>query len=77
MQDAHKSRPADIQHCIEETSAVVKELREKRESDPDDRDVLKKLRKTQNKLRLMQSELIVEEAVRDRSLKVSSGLGQL
>lgn len=33
---------------------------------------MKKLRKTQNKLRLMQSELIVEEAVRDRSLKVSS-----
>ena len=48
--------------------SVVKELREKGSSE--DRDTVKKLRKTQTNLRLMQSELVVEEAVRDRSMKV-------
>ena len=47
---------------------MVRDLRAK---GPEDRDVVKQLRKTQTNLRLMQSELVVEEAVRDRSLKVS------
>ena len=71
LQALHKTRVSAIQRCVEESSEAVKELRKEREGSPDNREVVKQLRKDQVKLRLMQSELTVEEAIRDRSLKVS------
>lgn len=64
-------RASAISSCVEENSATVKGLREQRDRAPDDRDAVKQLRKKQTLLRLMQSELTVEEAIRERTMKVS------
>uniref|UniRef100_A0A8C3JJJ7 Protein MIX23 n=3 Tax=Charadriiformes TaxID=8906 RepID=A0A8C3JJJ7_9CHAR len=70
LMDAHTSRERIIKNCIAQTSSVVKTLREEREKAQDDLALLKQLRKEQTKLKLMQSELNVEEVVNDRSWKV-------
>ncbi|XP_032908282.1 protein MIX23 isoform X3 [Catharus ustulatus] len=70
LMDAHTKRERIIKNCISQTSAVVKTLKEKREKAPEDAALLKQLRKEQTKLKLMQSELNVEEVVNDRSWKV-------
>ncbi|KFP59318.1 Coiled-coil domain-containing protein 58, partial [Cariama cristata] len=70
LMDAHTSRERIIKNCIAQTSSVVKTLREEREKAQDDVALLKQLRKEQTKLKLMQSELNVEEVVNDRSWKV-------
>uniref|UniRef100_A0A8B9GGP8 Protein MIX23 n=1 Tax=Amazona collaria TaxID=241587 RepID=A0A8B9GGP8_9PSIT len=70
LMDAHTSRERIIKNCIAQTSSVVKTLREEREKAQDDAALLKQLRKEQTKLKLMQSELNVEEVVNDRSWKV-------
>uniref|UniRef100_A0A8C9S5E1 Protein MIX23 n=1 Tax=Scleropages formosus TaxID=113540 RepID=A0A8C9S5E1_SCLFO len=67
---AHMSRDKAIKTCIAQTSAVVSQLREERAKDSDNLTLIKQLRKEQTKLKLMQSELNVEEVVNDRSLKV-------
>ncbi|XP_065532388.1 protein MIX23 isoform X1 [Lathamus discolor] len=69
LMDAHTSRERIIKNCIAQTSSVVKTLREEREKAQDDAALLKQLRKEQTKLKLMQSELNVEEVVNDRSWK--------
>ncbi|NXO24723.1 CCD58 protein, partial [Cisticola juncidis] len=69
---AHTAREKIIKNCISQTSAVVKTLKEEREKVPEDAALLKQLRKEQTKLKLMQSELNVEEVVNDRSWKVLS-----
>uniref|UniRef100_A0A663LTV0 Protein MIX23 n=1 Tax=Athene cunicularia TaxID=194338 RepID=A0A663LTV0_ATHCN len=74
LMDAHTSRERIIKNCIAQTSSVVKTLREEREKAQDDVALLKQLRKEQTKLKLMQSELNVEEVVNDRSWKVLSHL---
>ncbi|GAB1607440.1 coiled-coil domain-containing protein 58-like [Argonauta hians] len=66
----HDDRKSSITNCIKVTSDNVNALKEQRLSSPDDVSVLKELRRVQTNLRLMQSELTVEEVVRDRSLKV-------
>ncbi|CAM4431771.1 protein MIX23 isoform X6 [Lepidochelys kempii] len=70
LMEAHASREKIIKSCIAQTSNVVKTLREKREKAQDDIALLKQLRQEQTKLKLMQSELNVEEVVNDRSWKV-------
>ncbi|KAJ7404538.1 coiled-coil domain containing 58 [Willisornis vidua] len=70
LMDAHTNRERIIKNCIAQTSSVVKSLREEREKAQDDVALLKQLRKEQTKLKLMQSELNVEEVVNDRSWKV-------
>uniref|UniRef100_A0A8D0GKS9 Protein MIX23 n=1 Tax=Sphenodon punctatus TaxID=8508 RepID=A0A8D0GKS9_SPHPU len=68
--EAHASRERIIKGCIAQTSSVVKTLQEERAKSLEDLALLKKLRKEQTKLKLMQSELNVEEVVNDRSWKV-------
>ncbi|XP_008630024.1 PREDICTED: coiled-coil domain-containing protein 58 [Corvus brachyrhynchos] len=70
LMDAHTSRERIIKNCISQTSTVVKTLKEEREKAHEDAALLKQLRKEQTKLKLMQSELNVEEVVNDRSWKV-------
>ncbi|CAG5895980.1 protein MIX23 isoform 1-T1 [Menidia menidia] len=72
MMEAHLSRDKSIKACIAQTSEVVGQLREERAKDDENLTLLKQLRKEQTKLKLMQSELNVEEVVNDRSLKVFS-----
>jgi len=68
--NAHKNREASIKKCIVKVSDSVHGLHQKRDQDQDNVQVIKDLRKEQNKLRMMQNELYVEEVVRDRSLKI-------
>ena len=68
--DAHQSREQAIKRCIVKVSEAVHTLRTKRDQDEDNPRLIKELRKEQNKLRMMQNELNVEEVVRDRSIKV-------
>ncbi|XP_034025359.1 coiled-coil domain-containing protein 58 [Thalassophryne amazonica] len=70
MMEAHQRRDKAIKSCIAQTSEVVGQLREERAKDNDNLELIKQLRKEQTKLKLMQSELNVEEVVNDRSLKV-------
>ncbi|XP_028825742.1 protein MIX23 isoform X2 [Denticeps clupeoides] len=70
LAEAHVSRDKAIKTCIAETSAVVGRLREERDKDSDNLLLIKQLRNEQTKLKLMQSELNVEEVVNDRSVKV-------
>ncbi|XP_019371626.1 PREDICTED: coiled-coil domain-containing protein 58 [Gavialis gangeticus] len=70
LMEAHTSRERMIKTCIAQTSNVVKALQEEREKAENDIALLKQLRKEQTKLKLMQSELNVEEVVNDRSWKV-------
>ncbi|CDQ85440.1 unnamed protein product [Oncorhynchus mykiss] len=71
LMEAHLSRDRAIKTCIAQTSEVVGQLREQRAKDGD-MTTVKLLRKEQTKLKLMRSELNVEEVVNDRSLKVFS-----
>eukprot|EP00794_Sanderia_malayensis_P000443 gene443-1084_t len=70
LNDVYKIRDAAIRNCIETVSSKVKQLREQRDKDPDNFEIMKQLRKEQTSLRLMQSEIGVEEVVKQRSLKV-------
>ncbi|XP_049421876.1 protein MIX23 isoform X2 [Epinephelus fuscoguttatus] len=70
MMEAHLTRDKAIKSCIAQTSEVVGQLREERAKDSENLELIKQLRKEQTKLKLMQSELNVEEVVNDRSLKV-------
>ncbi|XP_063768737.1 protein MIX23 isoform X2 [Eleginops maclovinus] len=70
MMEAHLTRDTAIKSCIAQTSEVVGQLREDRAKDSDNLALLRQLRKEQTKLKLMQSELNVEEVVNDRSLKI-------
>ncbi|XP_042366670.1 protein MIX23 isoform X1 [Plectropomus leopardus] len=72
MMEAHLTRDKAIKSCIAQTSEVVGQLRQERAKDSENLALIKQLRKEQTKLKLMQSELNVEEVVNDRSLKVFS-----
>ncbi|XP_013116181.1 protein MIX23 [Stomoxys calcitrans] len=65
----HKQREEAIRNCIMVSAESLKELREKREAQPDDMDLNKKFKSEQRKLRVLQSELNVEDIVKDRSYK--------
>ncbi|KAM4796763.1 protein MIX23 [Rhinophrynus dorsalis] len=69
---AHASRDKAIKGCIAQTSVTVNKLQGERLKDSDNLTILKQLRKEQTKLKLLQSELNVEEVVNDRSWKVFS-----
>ncbi|CAG04239.1 unnamed protein product, partial [Tetraodon nigroviridis] len=68
--EAHQSRDKAIKSCIAQTSEAVGLLRAERAKDSENLALIKQLRKEQTKLKLMQSELNVEEVVNDRSLKL-------
>ncbi|CAI9718468.1 Hypothetical predicted protein [Octopus vulgaris] len=67
---AHDDRKSSIHNCIKVISDNVNTLKDQRSNNPDNLNILKELRRVQTNLRLLQSELTVEEVVRDRSLKV-------
>ncbi|XP_073433117.1 protein MIX23 isoform X2 [Dendrobates tinctorius] len=69
---AHRSRERTIKSCISQTSITVNSFQEERKRNPDNLAVMRQLRKEQTKLKLLQSELNVEEVVNDRSWKVFS-----
>ena len=63
-------REESIKGCISSRSATIEDIRSKLSTDADNQELQKMLRSEQNLLKTMQSELITEEIVRKRSLKV-------
>lgn len=74
LTESHSNREKTIKNCIITMSETVHSLRKRREENEEDFEVYKELRNKQNKLRLLQNELNVEEVIRDRSLKVCLSL---
>ncbi|XP_063360307.1 protein MIX23 [Cydia amplana] len=70
IQKGHTDREAVIKNCIVSTADTVKKLRAAKEERPDDYDVLKTLKAEQRKLRLLQTELSVEEVIREKTTKL-------
>lgn len=64
------NRENTIKKCIVNISESVHSLRKRRDEDEENFQIQRELRNKQNRLRLMQNELNVEEVIRDRSLKV-------
>lgn len=71
IQSGHVQREIAIKKCINTVRDKVKEMKEKRDQNSnDDVNFVKNLRKEQNKLRLLESELNVEEVIKKRTTKV-------
>ncbi|XP_063238001.1 protein MIX23 [Bacillus rossius redtenbacheri] len=66
----YDAREAAIKNCILLSTEQLKELKALKEQATDNPSVIKAFKKEQTKLRLLRSELGVEEVVRERSLKV-------
>jgi len=66
----YQTREQAIKRCINAVNENTQRLRERRDKNPDDYYAMRDLRKEQTKLRLMQSELSVEEVLQQRTLKV-------
>ncbi|XP_075971728.1 coiled-coil domain-containing 58 [Anticarsia gemmatalis] len=70
IQKGHSERENVIKNCIVSTAEVVKKLKAAKEEKPDDFDVLKNLKAEQKKLRLLQTELSVEEVIKEKTTKL-------
>ncbi|XP_059046007.1 protein MIX23 [Achroia grisella] len=66
----HTEREKIIKNCILVTAESVKKLKSVREERPDDYEVIKNLKTEQRKLRLLQTELSVEEVIKEKTNKV-------
>ncbi|KAK6171242.1 hypothetical protein SNE40_019472 [Patella caerulea] len=69
MNGAYQQRERIIKKCITEVSNNVNTLRQAKAKNEDDLEIRKNLRKEQNKLRLMQTELNIEEVLKDKSFR--------
>ncbi|CAH2105790.1 unnamed protein product [Euphydryas editha] len=70
IQKGHSERENIIKNCIVSTAESVKKLKVAKESAPDDLDVIKNLKTEQRKLRLLQTELSVEEVIQEKTTKL-------
>ncbi|XP_076239856.1 coiled-coil domain-containing 58 isoform X2 [Calliopsis andreniformis] len=70
IQSGHKKREMAITRCLNASKDKLKQLKDQRDSGNDSPELLKTLRKEQSTLRLLQSELSVEEVVKKRTIQV-------
>ncbi|XP_034173940.2 coiled-coil domain-containing 58 isoform X1 [Osmia lignaria lignaria] len=70
IQSGHKQRELAITKCVNASKEKVKQLKAQKDSGNDNPQLLKSLRKEQSTLRLLQSELNVEEIVKKRTINV-------
>ncbi|XP_026322268.1 coiled-coil domain-containing protein 58 [Hyposmocoma kahamanoa] len=70
IQKGHADRENVIKHCITVTAEAVKNLKAAKAQNSDDFEVLKNLKSEQRKLRLLQTELSVEEVIREKTTKL-------
>ncbi|XP_076628828.1 coiled-coil domain-containing 58 isoform X1 [Colletes latitarsis] len=70
IQSGHRKRELAITRCLNGTKERVKQLRNQRDNGNESPQLLKTLRKEQSTLRLLQSELNVEEVVKKRTIQV-------
>ncbi|CAD7003357.1 unnamed protein product [Ceratitis capitata] len=74
LKEVHRKRENKINDCILISAESLKQLRELRDNSPDDVEIDKKFKSEQRKLRLLQSEVNVEDIVNERSLEPHDGL---
>ncbi|XP_055325365.1 protein MIX23 [Sitodiplosis mosellana] len=70
LNSTYDSRNKIIKNCIAVTANRVKELKTKKDSDADDITVYKDFKSEQRKLRVLQSELNVEDIIKERTMKI-------
>ncbi|XP_046818111.1 protein MIX23 isoform X2 [Vespa velutina] len=70
VQSSHIQRQSAINKCLNIAKERVKYLKNQKESQGNDPIFIKTLRKEQNNLRLLQSEVGVEEVLRNRTMQV-------
>ena len=70
IQKGHSDRESVIKNCILATAESVKHLKAAKDKKPDDYEVLKNLKAEQKKLRLLQTELSVEEVIKEKTTKL-------
>ncbi|XP_014367609.2 protein MIX23 [Papilio machaon] len=70
IQKGHEERESVIKKCIVTTADSVKKLLSAKETNPDDFETLKNLKAEQRKLRLLQTELSVEEVIKEKTSKL-------
>ncbi|XP_053978204.1 protein MIX23 isoform X2 [Hylaeus anthracinus] len=70
IQSGHRKRELAITKCLNATKEKVKQLRNQRDNGDESPELLKTLRKEQSTMRLLQSELNVEEVVKNRTFQV-------
>lgn len=70
IHSGHEKRELAITRCLNLSKEKLRELKAQRENGDESPQLLKALRKEQNTLRLLQSELNVEEVVRKRTVDV-------
>merc|ERR1711951_125084 len=68
--DIYKFREDSIKQCISKKTKIIEDLRSQLAKNENDFNIQKELRSQQNALRLIQSELMVEEVVKSRSVRV-------
>ncbi|XP_034935782.1 coiled-coil domain-containing protein 58 isoform X2 [Chelonus insularis] len=66
----HSQREIAIKNCLNATREKVKQLKIEKNNRPDDIKIFKDLSKEQTVLRLLESELGVEEVVKNRTNKI-------
>ncbi|XP_030028283.2 coiled-coil domain-containing protein 58 [Manduca sexta] len=70
IQKGHTERESVIKNCILATAESVKNLKAAKEANPNDFEILKNLKAEQKKLRLLQTEISVEEVIREKTNKL-------
>ncbi|XP_043802171.1 protein MIX23 [Apis laboriosa] len=70
IQSGHKTRELAITRCLNASKEKVKQLKTERDNGNESPQLLKALRKEQNTLRLLQSELNIEEVVKEHTIDV-------
>lgn len=70
LQTNYSSREKSINQCIDVLANEVKTLKKEKDARPNDIEALKNLRRQQTALRLLQTEIGVEEVVKERTMKV-------
>lgn len=70
IQSGHAQREIAIKKCLNTVRDRVKDLKEQRDAGKEDPMLMKNLRKEQSTLRLLQSELNVEEVIKKRTTDV-------
>lgn len=69
LRAAYESRDKVIHSCLTAAESDVLQLKEAKDKDGSDLNLIKDLKRNQTRLRMIQKELSVEQIIQDRSLK--------
>ena len=70
LQNNYSDRERSIKRCVDILAGDVLRLKEEKAAQPDDLNLHKQLRQEQMSLRVLRTELTVEEVIKDRTMKL-------